>query len=54
MANRNFFEVDQSINAGRDVIGSATGSVNMINVEVRQASMPQPNSVNIQAELSKV
>lgn len=44
---------DRSVRVGDDVTGSAlvTGDSNTVSVQFQQASLPQPESVDIQAEL---
>lgn len=44
---------DRSVRVGGDVTGSAlvTGDSNTVTVQFQQASLPQPESVDIQAEL---
>ena len=44
---------DRSVHIGGDVTGSAvvTGDSNTVSVEFQQASLPQPQTVDIQAEL---
>lgn len=45
---------DRSINVGNDAIGSAliSGDNNTVSIQFQQASLPQPESVDIQATLT--
>lgn len=53
MAANNIPNSDRSVHMGGDVTGSAlvTGDANTVSVEFQQASLPQPDTVDIQAEL---
>ena len=53
MAANNIPNSDRSVHIGGDVTGSAlvTGDANIVSVEFQQASLPPPETVDIQAEL---
>ena len=53
MVNKKSPNSDRSVNVGGDVTGSAlvTGNNNTISVQFQQASLPQPETVDIQTEL---
>jgi len=53
MANNEIPKADRSVHVGGSVTGSAvvTGDSNTVSVQFQQASLPQPETVDIQAEL---